>query len=104
MIRPGEIYMADLEAGGPHPVLVVSREELNRGRSVVAVLITSAKFDVRSKLASCVPFRVGQFGLTKDCVAQCEFMLALDVGSLDLDGGPVGTLDESTMRGVIRAV
>jgi mRNA-degrading endonuclease toxin of MazEF toxin-antitoxin module len=103
MIRPGEIYMADLDAAGLHPVLVLSREELNRGHTVVAVLITSAKFDVRSKLANCVPFKAGQFGLTKDCVAQCEFMLAVEVGQIDLDAGPIGELDETALRDVIRA-
>src|SRR5262245_48185136 len=104
MIRPGEIYMADLETGGPHPVIVVSREELNRGRTIVALLITSAKFEARSKLPNCVSFRAGQFGLNKDCVAQCELLLALDVAQLDLEGGPVGTLDEATRRDVIRAI
>ena len=28
---PGEIYMADFPEAGPHPVIVVSREDLNRG-------------------------------------------------------------------------
>jgi mRNA-degrading endonuclease toxin of MazEF toxin-antitoxin module len=42
MIRPGEIYMAETDAG-IRPVVAVSREELNRGNRVVAVLITSAK-------------------------------------------------------------
>jgi len=32
MIRPGEIYMADFGEAGPHPVIILSREDLNRGR------------------------------------------------------------------------
>jgi hypothetical protein len=32
MIRPGEVYMADFGPAGPHPVIVTSRETLNRGR------------------------------------------------------------------------
>lgn len=104
MIRPGEIYMADLDEATPHPVLIVSREELNRGRTVIAALITSARFGVRSTLSNCVPFQAGQFGLTKNCVAQCENLLTLDVGQLDLPAGPLGCLDEVTMRDVIRAV
>jgi hypothetical protein len=32
MIRPGEVDMADFAEAGPHPVIVLSREELNRGR------------------------------------------------------------------------
>jgi mRNA-degrading endonuclease toxin of MazEF toxin-antitoxin module len=104
MVLPGEIYLADLEDAGPHPVLVVSREELNRGRTVVAVLITSARFDVRSTLPHCVPFRAGQFGLTKDCVAQGENLLTIDTAFLDLDSGPVGKLDDVAMRDVVKAV
>jgi len=37
MIRPGEIYMADFAEAGPHPVIVLSREELNRGRYALVV-------------------------------------------------------------------
>jgi mRNA-degrading endonuclease toxin of MazEF toxin-antitoxin module len=63
MIRPGEIFLADFEEMEPHPVVVVSREELNRGNWVVAVLITSKRFEERSKQPNCVPFRAGEFGL-----------------------------------------
>jgi hypothetical protein len=28
-MEPGEIYLADFPEAGPHPVVVVSREELN---------------------------------------------------------------------------
>lgn len=50
MIRPGEIYMADFAEAGPHPVIVLSREELNRGRYALVVVCTSARFAVRSQL------------------------------------------------------
>ena len=69
----------------------------------MAVLITSARFALRSTLANCVPLRAGQFGLTKDCVAQCENLLTLEAAQLDLAGGPTGKLDDGTMRDVIRA-
>ena len=68
MIRPGEIYLADTEAG-KRPAVVLSREELNRGHWIVAVRVTSAHFAVRSTLPHCVAFHAGEFGLTKDCVA-----------------------------------
>ena len=77
MIQPGEVYMADFGPGGPHPVIVVSREELNRGRYVLAVVCTSARFAVRSKLSNCVPFQTGASGFTVDCVAQCENILSI---------------------------
>src|ERR1700752_3608828 len=80
---PGEIYMADLGEATPHPVIVVSREELNRGDRAVVVLCTSQKFAIRSTLPHCVPFQAGQFGFVKDCVAQCENIFMVDKGALD---------------------
>jgi mRNA-degrading endonuclease toxin of MazEF toxin-antitoxin module len=51
-MEPGEIYLADFPEAGPHPVIVVSREELNRGHYALVVVCTSARFAVRSQLAS----------------------------------------------------
>ncbi len=101
-MNPGEIYMADLGEATPHPVIVVSREELNRGDRVVAVLCTSQKYAVRSKLPHCVPFQTGQFGFTKDCVAQCENILLLD--KINLDPTPIGILSDIALRDVIKAI
>ena len=103
MIRPGEIYMADFGQAGPHPVIVMSREELNRGRYALVVVCTSARFAVRSKLSNCVPFQAGDFGFTVDCVAQCENILSIDQGQLDLAAGPMGTLNEAALQKVIKA-
>jgi mRNA-degrading endonuclease toxin of MazEF toxin-antitoxin module len=101
-MEPGEIYLADLGEATRHPVIVVSREELNRGDRVVAVLRTSQKFAIRSRLAHCVPFPAGQFGFTKDCVAQCEniFLVAKD----SLESVPVGVLSEEAMRDIVKAI
>lgn len=103
-MEPGEIYVADFPEAGPHPVIVVSRSELNRGHYVVVVVCTSARFSLRSQLPSCVPFRAGQFGFTADCVAQCENILSLDVRQIDLDAGAIGVLDDLTLREVVRAI
>ncbi len=104
MIRPGEIYMADFGQAGPHPVIVVSREDLNRGRYALVVVCTSARFAVRSKLPNCVPFRAGDFGFTVDCIAQCENLLSIDKVQLDLAAGPIGVLDDAALRDVIKAI
>jgi mRNA-degrading endonuclease toxin of MazEF toxin-antitoxin module len=101
-MNPREIYMADLGEATPHPVIVVSREELNRGDRVVAVLCTSQKFAVRSTLPHCVPFQAGQFGFSKDCVAQCENIFLVDKDSLDPT--PIGVLDDVALRDVIKAI
>lgn len=103
-MRPGEIYVADFGPAGPHPVIVVSREDLNRGRYAVVVVCTSARFAIRSQLPNCVPFRAGQFGLIVDCVAQCENILSIEMNQLDLVAGPIGVLDQLALRDVIKAI
>ena len=82
--------MADFGPAGPHPVVVVSRESLNRGRYALVVPCTSSRFAVRSKLAHNVPFLAGQFGFTVHCVAQCENMLSIDLAVVDVAAGPLG--------------
>ncbi len=104
MIQPGEVYMADLDQAGPHPVIIVSRAELNRGRYALVVVCTSARFPARSTLPSCVPFRAGRFGFTVDCVAQCDNMLSIEKAQLDLAAGPIGVLDDISLRDVIKAI
>ena len=104
MIKPGEIYSADFDQAGRHFVIVVSREELNRGAYALVVVCTSARYAVRRNLPSCVPFRAGQFGFTTDCVAQCENILSIEKSQLDLASGPVGVLNDLALRDVIKAV
>jgi len=104
VIRPGEIYLADFDQAGPHPVIVLSREGLNRGRYAPVVLCTSARFAARSVLPTCVPFRAGQFGFKVDRVAQCDNLLSIEKAQLDLAGRPIGTLDATAMRELIKAV
>ena len=101
MIRPGEIYLADFEEMEPHPVVVVSREELNRGNWVAVVLITSKRFEERSKLPHCVPFRAGEFGLSLDCVAQAESLFSIRCEEL---GERLGMLDDERWRDLVKAV
>ena len=98
------IYIANFPEAGPHPVIVVSREELNRGHYALVVVYTSSRFAVRGQLPSCVPFEAGQFGFTANCVAQCENILSVDKRQLDLSGGPIGVLDGTTLREVIKAI
>lgn len=104
MIEPGEVYLADFRSSGRRPVIVVSREALNRGNYLLVVPCTSSQFLRRSGLPSCVPFRVGEFGFTTDCVAQCESVLPIAKTRLDFVGGPIGMLDESAMRDVTKAI
>jgi len=104
VIRPGEVYIADFDQAGPHPVIVIPRESLNRGRYALVVVCTAARFAARSTLPDCVPFRAGQFGFLADSVAQRDNILSIEKAQLDLDGGPIGILDEIAMRDIIKAV
>jgi mRNA-degrading endonuclease toxin of MazEF toxin-antitoxin module len=102
-MNPGEIYWADL-ATGRRPVIVVSREELNRGNYVVAVLCTTANLAARSALPNCVPFQAGEFGLPQDCVAQCEAITFVDKQDIDTAAGTLGVLDDARMREMVYAI
>ena len=104
-MKPGEVYMADFELAGRHPVIVVSREDLNRGKYVLVVVRTSARFSARRVFPNCVPFLAGEFGFTADCVAQCENMVSIErTDIIDLDDGPIGLLDETRLRDVIKSI
>src|SRR5256885_1230043 len=100
-MKPGEIYDADFPNVGLHPVIILSREDLNRGGQAVVVLCTSARYATRSTLPNCVPFQAGQFGFTKNCVAQCEQLLTIDQNEITLSG-PIGQLDDLALREVIK--
>jgi len=104
MTRPGEIYFADLLDAGRRPVLIVSRESLNRGDYAVIVAFTTSRLSQRKQLPNCVFFNKGEFGLPADCVAQCETLSTVPIEQLDTTSGPLGTLDELTLRGVIKAI
>lgn len=104
-MRPGEVYYADFgPVAGVRPVIVLSRESLNRGTTVMVVPCTTQRFAARSAMPSCVPFRAGEFGMTENCVAQAEALQAILRDALDADGGPLGTLDDLTLRDLVKAV
>ena len=102
-VKRGEVYSAATDSGN-RPVIILSREELNRGRWVVAIPITSTNFATRSALPHCVPFQKGEFGLTKDCVAQAEAITYIAVSDLDFVTGAIGALDEIRLGELIKAV
>lgn len=104
MMRPGEIYSADVDDAGPRPVVVVSRDQLNRGQYVVVVTCTSSQFETRRTRRNCVPFSAGQFGFAVDCVAQCDAILRINVDAVDSRSGPLGVLEKSAFRQVVRAI
>ena len=100
MIRHGEIYSPTTMRWsrtrcGRLP------QELNRGNWVAAVLITSKRFEERSKQPHCVPFRAGEFGLSRDCVAKGESLFSIRREEL---GDQLGTLDDERWCGLVKAL
>ncbi len=104
ILRHGQVYRGDLGDGKWRPVIVISRESLNRGNYVLIAPLTSAKFDRRKGLPNCYPIWGGQFGINEDSVVQAENLTLLDKMHLDFHTGSIGQLNEEAMRGVIHAI
>ncbi len=104
MTKPGEVYWARSTQGGDHPFIVVGRPELYRGKYLLVVPVTSQKVELRAKLPNCVHLRKGQFGFTKDCVAQAEALTLIERDELDLAQGPSGRIDAACFRDLIKAI
>jgi mRNA-degrading endonuclease toxin of MazEF toxin-antitoxin module len=77
---------------------------LSSPESLLIGVVTSSHFERRSKLPNYVPLLAGRFGLTMNCVAQCEAILSVERSQIDAVAGPIGQIDESMMRDVVRAV
>ena len=101
---PGELYWAYIESEEPRPIIVVSQRELNLGKYVVVVPLTSTNLEKRWSLRNCVSFKGGSFGLSKDCVAQCEAITFIEKESLILNSGPIGKLDGEKWRLLVNAI
>lgn len=68
-LEPGDVYLADLFEGGTRPVIVVSREVLNRGTLSLAVPVTSSRVAERRRYVNYVFLQAGTGGLRADSVA-----------------------------------
>ena len=68
-VSPDAVYLADIFEGGTRPVVIVSRETLNRGGLYLAAPITSSRIDERRKYQNYVFLPAGTGGLRQDSVA-----------------------------------
>lgn len=102
-IQPGDIYWMK-GVPKPRPVVVVSREEMNRGRYLVGVPLTSRRIQDRWDAPSCVCFSKGEANLDRDCVAQAEAVSQMMVSDLDIENGWVGSLGEDKLDALIAAI
>lgn len=104
--RRGEIYRLKPlpPLGKPRPVLVISRDELNLGHSVVAVPFYSQQLAKRTSQKWCVFFYKGEGGLEVDCVAKTDEVSLIDKLHLNLAAGPIGTFDTHQLSRVTAAL
>ncbi|HEX5443214.1 MAG TPA: type II toxin-antitoxin system PemK/MazF family toxin [Pirellulales bacterium] len=86
------------------PVVIVSRDDLNRGHRVVAMPCYSQQLEKRSRLKYCVLLRAGDGNLDKDCVVKADEISYLEKTELDLARGAVGRLKPETMAQIMAAL
>ena len=103
-LEPGHIFWALLEGPTRRPVIIVSREEFNRGSYVLVVPVTSRRVQERKELPGSVYFKPGDFGFTKECVAQAEALAQIHLDELDIESGPMGRLDVVSHRNLLKAI
>lgn len=104
-LHAGDVYLCRaFGTGKPRPVVVVSREELNRGGTVLVVPLTTARVSERAELPTCVRLQRGEAGLSRDCVAQADALTIIDAWSLDTREGYVGALGVGALDRLIAAI
>jgi mRNA-degrading endonuclease toxin of MazEF toxin-antitoxin module len=86
------------------PVVVVSRDELNRGDRILAVPFYSQQLEKRAKRKWCALFRVGEGGLKKDCIAKGDEIQLIDPAEILWIRGKLGRFNAEQMARVILAV
>lgn len=104
-IQRAEIYLLKEDvAGKARPVLVVSRDQLNQGTSVVVIPFYSQQLERRRTQRYCVPFNAGDGGLSKECVAKADEIGVVDKTAIDTQRGAIGRLNAAQMAEVVKAV
>jgi mRNA-degrading endonuclease toxin of MazEF toxin-antitoxin module len=104
-VQRGQIYtLPPDEDGKERPVVIVSRDNLNAGHSVLAIPFTSQQLDKRRQQPWCVLFRTGEGGLSKDCVARCDQITLFRKGDINTAKPPLGRLTAAQMQRIVDAV
>ncbi len=91
----GEVWVADIFDGGRRPVVVVSREVLNRGDVLLCVPLTSSRVAERRVYRNFVFLPSGAGGLRDDSLAVAQLVQPVRAAALQERWGvlPPGDLD-----------
>lgn len=92
------------EAEKNRPIVIVSRDDLNAGNSVLAVPFYSQQLEKRRNQKFCASFNAGDGGLPKDCVAKCDEITLLDKDDIDFVRGRMGRFNGPQMERVIKSI
>lgn len=98
---PGEVHLADVFEGGQRPIVIVSREQLNRGTSFLCVPFTSARVAERRRYANYVFVPAGTGGLREDSVAVAHLVQPVRTESLTERWG---ALPDVTLQRILIAI
>jgi mRNA-degrading endonuclease toxin of MazEF toxin-antitoxin module len=79
----GEIWWTSFYEGGERPSIVVSRNELNRGRLILVVPCTSSRVQERAAYPNHVLIPSGTGELTKDTIAQTHLLQPIEMSFLE---------------------
>lgn len=103
-----ELYWIPLEfeedGEKARPMIIVSRDELNRGDRVLAVPFYSQQVEKRAKQRWCALFKAGEGGLKKDCYAKGDEIQLIDPIEILWRRGKLGRFNTDQMNRVITAV
>jgi len=103
-MQRGQLYLLKPDQfGKQRPIVIISRNGLNAGHSVVAVPFYSQQLQKRAQQPWCAAFRAGEGGLLKDCVAKTDELSLIDKLSIDIAKGPIGEFDAAQMTRVVQA-
>jgi mRNA interferase MazF len=100
-LQPGEVHLADIFEGGVRPVIVVSREQLNRGSLYLCVPVTSSRVTERRRYANYVFLAAGIGGMREDSVAVAHLVQPVRAQFLRERWGVV---PEETLERVLLAI
>lgn len=99
--QQGEFWWANFQEGWERPALVVSRNELNRGRLVLVVPCTSSSVQERAVYSNHVLLPHGSGGLTNDTIAQTHLIQPIETNCLERK---IGVLNHEQLAEVLLAI
>jgi mRNA-degrading endonuclease toxin of MazEF toxin-antitoxin module len=103
--KRGELYLLKPDATGKRrPIVIVSRDILNRGHRVLAVPFYSQQLEKRQEQEWCELFYAGEGDLDRNCVAKADELSLIDKLDIDLASGAIGTFNSDQMARLERAI